>query len=130
MKQANKFSLLSDQVKIDVKNHNLFPKIIIQIHSLILDGSLLPTDPSTGRFVDDRGETIQLDEFNRPLNPEGYPLPTNLHHQYIYPEPEKHQTIVVDPEGHPLQKDSQGNFLKPDGSLIQKDSKDKLVNFA
>jgi hypothetical protein len=97
---------------------------MLTIYYSNIDGSLLPTD-SSGRFVDNRGETIDLDEFNRPLSPEGYPLPTNSHQQFVYPESEQPKEVVIGSDGLPLQKDNQGNFIKPDGSLIEKDSNNK-----
>lgn len=51
-----------------------------------------------------------------------------MHKQYVYPDPEKSQILVVDVDGHPLPRNSQGEFVKPDGSLVEKDSNNKFVN--
>jgi hypothetical protein len=99
-----------------------------EIHQIVRpDGSLLSTD-STNRYVNDQGEPIQLDDFGKPLDPDGYPLPTNAYNQFIYPsEPEKTTAypVVVGPDGLPLQKDREGNFIKPDGSLVERGPGDK-----
>lgn len=49
----------------------------------LLSGHPLPTD-SSGHFVDQFGDPIVLDEFGRPLGPDGLPLSTNPNGEFIF----------------------------------------------
>lgn len=48
-------------------------------------GAILPTEPDSGRHVDEHGEVIPIDDFGRPFDAKsGTMLPTNRHGKFVY----------------------------------------------
>ncbi|CAD5215684.1 unnamed protein product [Bursaphelenchus okinawaensis] len=100
------------------------------------DGLPLPTD-YTGHYTDDRGDIIPLDDYGRPLSPDGSLLPQNEQGQYVHGEdtvvstkptdPSGNPVTVVDGNGSPLPTDSAGNYIYSDGSPIPTNSANQYV---
>uniref|UniRef100_A0A915EPK2 VWFA domain-containing protein n=1 Tax=Ditylenchus dipsaci TaxID=166011 RepID=A0A915EPK2_9BILA len=80
------------------------------------NGHALPQDQS-GRYVDPQsGEPIPIDDFGKPLDPEGKPLPTNRKGEYIYRSPKPAVIGMIGPDGLPLPTDTSGRMVDKQGS--------------
>ncbi|KAI6201744.1 hypothetical protein M3Y96_00874900 [Aphelenchoides besseyi] len=107
------------------------------------DGELLQTSSDSGRYVDQNGAEIPLNDAGVPLNPQtNQPLEKNERNQYIFgqrtpvktedrisaigPDAEVQTTErivpIVNEDGRPLPTNYDGEYLDPDGNTIERDS--------
>ncbi|GMT19005.1 hypothetical protein PFISCL1PPCAC_10302, partial [Pristionchus fissidentatus] len=95
------------------------------------NGRPLTTD-STGAVVGPDGKPIPTDASGRPVGADGSPLPTDAKGKYVrvpkedvseeLPTDESGQVVynIVGPDGKVLATDSTGNFIKDDGTPVDK----------
>ncbi|CEF66897.1 Down syndrome cell adhesion molecule-like protein 1 [Strongyloides ratti] len=97
------------------------------------NGQLYPTSPSTKARVDHEGKPIPTSyKTGRPISPSGQQLPTDETGTYIYQKPESEEVYTTNvygktvypityPDGTPLEKNEDGDYITKDGDIIKTD---------
>ncbi|CAD5221630.1 unnamed protein product [Bursaphelenchus xylophilus] len=88
------------------------------------DGNLLPTD-SSGKHIKPDGTPLKIDDFGRPLQKDNVLFPTDSAGNFVYSDEipkvygdDGKPVIVVGPDGLPLDTNTGGQFVRPDGAPI------------